>query len=206
MPINDLLYRGNSGMFSDLVYRGNPGEITPVNDNGLTEKLLGSGVAVSPEESASFFKDNDLRWGETLRGDDSPNKLPTIYINDKKFEAATGKKVTPEIRKKYVLSESLHNLKDVDPERYNRLREAATSNKDYMKWAEDSYRRALSEGEGRSFKDWHDHSRFDQIIGGYLFAKDPDFPTMKGWDREVLPFGTPFKKELEKLRLELNIK
>jgi len=181
-------------------------QITP----SLKEKLLESVAVASDEESEKEFNDADFRWMETKIGEDSPNKKPTVFINKKKFEEAFGEPLTQDQINKYILADSLHNLKNVSPETYKSLYDAA-QNPEYLDWANQSYRyvtdpQNMGENvEKRPFQDWHDTSRFDQVVGGYLFGGDPDFPTMKEWNRDM-PYGKQFKEELEKLRMQFGIK
>lgn len=168
---------------------------------GLRQRLLSS-VNLASDSSTEFAPD-DFRWGET-KFDDDPEK-PTVYINHQKFQDAGASGYEG----KALLGESLHNLKNVDPVRYRRLQRAAADSPEYMKWAKESYRLSKQEAEDRgepeerSFADWHSQSRFDQVIGGYLFAQDPSMPTMANWSRKDLPFGEAFTKELDELEKAL---
>ena len=58
--------------------------------------------------------------------------------------------------------------------------------------------------EQRPFEEWYPKSRFDQVMGGYLFGGDPDIPSMKTWNRD-LPYGDEFITELEILRKDLGL-
>jgi hypothetical protein len=160
-------------------------------------------------ESDDEFSATDFRWAETKQGEDradqSDNKAE-VYINHKAFEASG---VSPEYIDKMMLAESLHNLKTVDPERYKRLKDAALSSPEYIDWMNQSYSMAIydpDQKEDRGLSEWHDKSRFDQIIGGYLFAEDKDIPTMKNWRRDDLPWGKGFESELKKLANSLGMK
>ncbi|MDK1039265.1 MAG: hypothetical protein QGD91_10185, partial [Actinomycetota bacterium] len=163
----------------------------PRPESSLRERLLSS-VNIASDPSTEFEPD-DFRWGETKF--EEAEDRPTVYINHAKFQAAGASGYED----KMFLAESLHNLKNVDPERYKRLQKAAGQSHEYMKWAKDSYKLAKKEGEKRSFEDWHSESRFDQVIGGYLFAQDPSMPSMADWSREESPFGDEFRKELDDL-------
>lgn len=182
-----------------------PGGISanPVERQGnLKQRLLSSVRQVDdPEE----FAENDFRWAESKggedRGDQADEKME-IYINRAKFEAAGASNY----EEKVILGESLHNLKNIEPERWQRMEDAALGDESYRRWAEESYQRALTEGEMRPFAEWHRHSRFDQIIGGYLFAGDEALPTMRDWRREDLPWGKPLEGELKKLAKDLDMK
>jgi hypothetical protein len=183
----------------------------------LVQRLLGSINIASDEEIEEEFSPNDFRWGETKMGDDSPSDKPTVYINKKKFAEELGQEeLTEEQINKYILGESLHNLKGVDPERYDRLYRSAMGSPKYRQWLKDSYKHSLKRGtnygdlpeyvETRPIDQWHKESRFDQILGGYIDAGDPDYPTLKNWSRD-LPFGSPqpitgrnrFREELDDL-------
>ena len=163
----------------------------PRPESSLKERLLSS-VNIASDSSTEFEPD-DFRWGETKF--EEAEDRPTVYINHAKFQAAGAEGYED----KMLLGESLHNLKNVDPERYNRLKKAAAQSHEYMKWAKESYKLSKEEGEKRSFEDWHNFSRFDQVVGGYLFAQDPSMPSMADWNREELPFGDEFRKELADL-------
>jgi hypothetical protein len=159
---------------------------------------------VADHEAAwQFNGSDDARWAETQRGEDSPTGKSRIYINEAKFEAAGVKGH----REQLLLGEGLHLLKDVDPPRFQHLLDTAKSEPEVMSWFKDSYTRAQGEGEKRPFEKWLKHSRFDQVVGGYMFGgKDSPMPTMRNWDREKLPFGTKFRAELESLKNELGVK
>lgn len=176
----------------------------------LKEKLMQSAYLATPEESALEFAEGDFRWGETKKGEDSPRDKPVVYINYDKFKEGLGQEeLTPAQVEKYHLGETLHNLKDVEPETYERLMESALDSPEYRKWMEDSYQYALNDPsyeETRDINEWHRESRFDQVIGGYLGAGDEDYPTLKDWSRDMPGFsGDKFRKELEKLRTRLDM-
>ena len=176
----------------------------------LKEKLMQSAYLATPEESALEFAEGDFRWGETKKGEDSPRDKPVVYINYDKFKEGLGQEeLTPAQVEKYHLGETLHNLKDVEPETYERLMESALDSPEYRKWMEDSYQYALNDPsykETRDINEWHRESRFDQVIGGYLGAGDEDYPTLKDWSRDMPGYsGDKFRKELEKLRTRLDM-
>ena len=173
----------------------------------LLARLFESATLSSPEESKLFFEDRPSIWGETLKGEDSPTGEPIVHINEKKFKEALGQsELTPQQIQKYFLGETLHNLKDVEPETYNSLLEAALSNPAYRQWMKDSFELVKEqEGEKRDISDWHRVSRFDQIIGGYLFAGDPDYPTLKGWKKTHPGFQGEFGNQLEILAQRLGL-
>ena len=165
----------------------------------LRSRLLHGVDVVSRGDTGDYFDDDDRRWGETEGREDSPTGRDRILINDAKYEAegATG------YRDRAVTGESLHRLRTVAPEQYGRLRDAAESSPETMRWARESYEKARGEGEDRSFNDWWERSRFDQVVGGYLFAGDESMPTMSDWDRNELPYGEEFRAELDKLDVDL---
>ena len=164
-------------------------------------RLLSKATVATPEESAEFFKGSD-KWGETLTGTDSPTGKPIIYINDGMF-AKYGAPLTPEGREKAALSESIHLMKDEYPEEYNDLLNRAKKDPEMSQWFKDSYARESEgppgTGETRPFNKWLRNSRFDQVIGGYMFGGDPTFPTMKNWNRDKLPFGS-LREDFEGMR------
>jgi len=150
------------------------------------------------EESAAEFEDNDFRWAETKMGGDSPTGIPKIYINHQKF------KDNPDTRENYVqemlIGEGLHLIKEIDPERAERLYTTAVNDPDVLGWLKESYRYEQNRG-------WVKHSRLDQIIGGYLLGgKNSSVPTMQSWPTERLPYGTKFKAEVESLKKDLGLK
>lgn len=163
----------------------------------IRTKLL-SGVEVGTLEEGH---------SETLRGDDSPIDKPMILINESLYKGAA--------RDKMIAAESIHLWKDVDPKSHKKLLDTAIADPEYMAWTQRSYdyltgkipnpdtgRFDIPEDklERRDFDDWHTISRFDQVIGGYIYAQDPDLPTMKNWDRYNLPIGTDLRAGLESFR------
>lgn len=166
----------------------------------LKERLLGS---VRVVRGSKEFAEGDFRWAESKSGEDRTNrsdKKMEVYINRQKFDDAGASNYED----KMILGESLHNLKNIDSDRYNRMENVALSDPDYLEWAQESYRRSVDEGERRPFHNWHRTSRFDQVIGGYLFAGDKDIPTMKNWNRDDLPWGEGLLKELKLLESDLS--
>ena len=140
---------------------------------------------------------------------DSPTGKPIIYINDSLYKGRA--------KDKMIAAESIHLLKLVDPERHKRMMDTALADPQYMEWANRSYEYLqgnipnpatglfdLDERykEERDFDLWHNTSWFDQVIGGYIYAQDPDLPTMKNWDRYSLPIGNELRAELEDFREE----
>jgi len=159
------------------------------------QDLLSKATVASPEESAKFFNENDFRWSETVQGGDSPTGEPIIYINDKKFRDAGIKNY----RDKAALSESIHLMKNYYPEQYNALLGSAMQEPEVANWLQESYKYSVNEGEKRPFEDWLRQSRFDQVLGGYIFAQDPAFPTMSNWRRDKLPFGKAIPQAAQQL-------
>ena len=166
------------------------------------------------EEMAEEFKNNDFRWGETKLGDDSPTGRPKIYINHNKFknDPNTGKNYEREM----LIGEGIHLLKDIDPERADRLYKTAISDPGVLRWLKDSYAREVTNNNSipneqkRSFENYVKVSRLDQIIGHYLLAnKNASVPTNRQWPIERLVergfYGTKFKDELDRLKTDLEL-
>ena len=143
-------------------------------------------------------------WAETYTGEDSPIGRDMIAINDRKFiESGAG----PRYREKMIAFESLHRLKDKAPAMHKDLFETAMKDPKYRQWARESYEwEKENRGETRPFAKWHRVSRFDQVVSGYIFAGDPDIPSMKNWKREDLPIGRQLRSKLEKLRHQFDDK
>ena len=163
---------------------------------------LQAGVEVATDdENQEFFgrPGNEGHWGETQNASDSETGNSRILINHQKFKDNGVDGET--YRKKAITSESIHLLKEKDPERYQRLYQAAAENPDVQAWARNSYENHRGDDD-RSFEDWYNTSRFDQIIGGYIQAGDKDFPTMKEWSRDMPQFNGKFKEELDSLAAE----
>ena len=161
-------------------------------------------VVANHEENSMEFKDDDFRWAETKLGEDSPTGKPRIYVNHKKFmENKAGRNYLDEM----LLGEGLHLIKEIDPERAEKLYEAAVNDPETLQWLRESYKYETNRGEKRKFVPWVKNSRLDQIIGGYfLGGNKSSVPTMKDWPTERLPYGTIFKQELEKLKKDLDLK
>ena len=146
---------------------------------------------------------------ETQTGEDSPTGKPIVYINDKIYR-------TPAVQERMIAAESIHLLKHVDPERFKDLMDTAKNDPVYMAGAEHSYKVVTGEEadehgikrtenlEERDFAPWHRSSRFDQFIGGYINAGDPEIPTMRGWNRETMRMGPELRSKLEAFRQEFN--
>lgn len=171
--------------------------------NELRARLLDGVAIATPEESAAFFEQYQHDgWAEVLTGDDSPTGEPIILVNDAKFEEA-GAPVG--YREAMVLGETLHLLKDRDPMRYARIREVAEADQNFMDWAHESYEYEQAQGEQREFDPWFEHSRFDQMIGGYIFAGHPAMPSLSDWKRSELPYGPALSVELDQLAADMGV-
>jgi len=177
-----------------------------VDRKSLRQRLLDSVDVMSPEVSSAFFDRNDARWGETKFQDNWRTfSRPKVYINDKKFKNYD---VSPAYRDKMIFGESLHNLKYMEPQLFDRLEKAALSDPVYLENARDAYQRDKKDNrteEDDTFESWHRRSRFDQVIGGFLQAQDPDIPTMKNWYRDSAMFGEPLRKELQQFERDLGL-
>ena len=107
------------------------------------------------------------------------------------------------------MAETMHNLEDVDPEIYQKLWDAATGSEAYMDWAANSYEwDQKNNNERRPFDKYLKTSRFDQTLGGYLYAGDPDFPTLQPWSRTEMPGyaeSPEFTRLLNELATQLGI-
>lgn len=173
-----------------------------VDRKPLRQRLLDSVDVMSPEVSSAFFNPNDpgASWGETKFHDNWQwFSRPKVYINDKKFKNYD---VSPAYRDKMIFGESLHNLKYMEPQLFDRLEKAALSDPVYLENARDAYQRDKKDNrteEDDTFQSWHRRSRFDQVIGGFLQAGDADIPTMKDWSRDDRMFGEALRKELQQL-------
>mgnify|MGYP005997853117 CR=1 FL=1 len=160
-------------------------------------------AVVSPEEAQQEFGEEDFRWAETKTGYDSPTGKPQIYINDAKFKRFNA---GPNYRNEMLIGEGLHLIKEIDPERAERLYQSAVTDPSTLGWLKESYKREAERGEKRPFDKWVKHSRLDQIIGGYLLGGNKSsVPTMRDWPTERLPYGKQFKIELEKLKADLGL-
>ena len=170
-----------------------------MSELGLFERLLRD-VEIRP------YSDGH---SETAYGDDSPTGNPINYINNDLY--------TGSAKKKMMKAEALHLLKVKEPELHSQLMDAALSDPKYMAAAKHSYDvvRGIKPDENgdyvpkdqrekRDFDQWHSVSRFDQVIGGYILAQDPDFPTMKNWNRDTIQMGPDLRGKLEMIRQEFN--
>tara|TARA_R100001510_G_C7559104_1_gene139828 strand:- start:112 stop:675 length:564 start_codon:yes stop_codon:yes gene_type:complete len=166
------------------------------------------------EEMAEEFKEDDFRWGETKIGDDSPTGKTKIYINHDKFknDPNTGK----DYEREMLIGEGIHLLKEIDPERADRLYKIAISDPGVLRWLKDSYAREVTNNNNipneqkRSFENYVRVSRLDQIVGHYLLAdKNASVPTNRQWPTQRLVerglYGTKFKDELDRLKSDLEL-
>ena len=161
-------------------------------------------ATVPREETESEFADDDFRWAETQRGDDSPTGKPRILINHKAF--AKNPDTGPDYEKEMLIGEGLHLIKERDPPRAERLYQSAVNDPAVLGWLKESFVREQNRGEKRPFESWVKHSRLDQIIGGFLLGgENSSVPTMKAWPTARLPYGTDFKQELETLKTDLGL-
>ena len=166
---------------------------------GLFERLL-EGVDIQPYSEGH---------SETKYGDDSPTGEPIIYVNDDLYKGNAKTKMTK--------AESLHLLKLKEPELYQSLMDEALNDPEYMASARHSFDvvRGLKPDENgnivpeekretRPFEQWHTVSHFDQVLGGYILAQDPDFPTMKNFNRDEMSLGPGLREKFETIRQEFN--
>ncbi len=170
-----------------------------MSELGLFERLL-KDVEIRPYSEGH---------SETKYGDDSPTGKPIIYVNDDLYKGPA--------KKKMMKAESLHLLRLKEPELHKSLMDSALNDPVYMAAARHSYdvvtgKKPDENGdyvpeekrEKRPFDKWHNVSRFDQVIGGYILAQDPDFPTMKNWNRDTMRMGPELRRKLEAVRQEFN--
>ena len=199
--LKDYLTVGSNTVRTGLLTSGGVDEedAVPASNRGLFERLL-KDVEIRP------YSDGH---SETAYGDDSPTGSPIIYINDDLYKGDAKKKMTR--------TEALHLLKIKEPKLHQQLMDAAMNDPAYMASARHSYdvvtgKKPDENGvyvpenrrEQRPFDKWHNVSRFDQVIGGYILAQDPDFPTMKNWDRGKMQMGPELRRMLEAIRQEFN--
>ena len=156
---------------------------------------------------------NSTEYGgsETLMPEDAPDGIATIFINPEVYPEGSV------ARDKIIRSEALHSLKEKEPKMHKDLIETALRDRSYMDSANHSFdvvRGLIPDEEGnyvpygkreeRWFDEWHNISRFDQVMGGYILAGDPDIPTMKNWDRKKMAMGPELRSKLEGLAREFN--
>mgnify|MGYP003634536977 CR=1 FL=1 len=161
----------------------------------LREKLLSSLQRASSAEEKEFFKTHPY-YGEVTGG--------KVFINEDKLrqEGSSGDFV-----EEMLLGESLHKLKEVSPEDYLRLKEAAANDPVVEQWKQDSYKHQIQTDPDYKvdIDTWWDESRLDQVIAGYLLGgPDASLHTVRDWDKESLPFGTVFREELENFESKLD--
>jgi len=161
---------------------------------------MGGVTRASPKEETELFKAHPY-YGE-VKG----NKF---YVNEARLrkEGSTGDFVSD-----MQLGESLHNLPKTAPEWHSRLQKAAADDPAVQQWKRKSWDYVTGktpDGRGQKIPEnqrikhgdieaWWNESRFDQVVGGFLLGRpDANLSTMRGWDREKLPFGTKFRRELE---------
>jgi len=166
----------------------------------LLQRILQNIVRASPEEERELSETKgyentpkNKRYGE-VKG----NKV-YIFEDRLREDGSTGNFVED-----MFFGEALHRLKDTAPEWYDRLYSAANEDPEVMKWKEDAYQREVADGyKGTREQHWNE-SRFDQVVGGFLLGRpDANVHTMRGWDRNTLPYGTHLRKELEAFEKEL---
>ena len=176
-------------------------EGSEVKAEPLLQRILQNIVRASPEEERELSETKgyentpkNKRYGE-VKG----NKV-YIFEDRLREDGSTGNYVND-----MFFGEALHRLKDTAPEWYDRLYSAANKDPEVMKWKEEAYQRAIDKGEYKGTREQHwNESRFDQIVGGFLLGRpDANVHTMRGWDRNTLPYGTHLRKELEAFEKEL---
>ena len=166
----------------------------------LRELILSGVTRANPQQEAEFNKTHPY-FGEVI-GD-------TAYINEQKLREGGS---TGDVVGDMFFGEALHNLDKTSPYWHNRLKEAAENDPEVMRWRDDSYdfvsrkpHNPHLEGELRTKEDWWNESRFDQVVGGYLLGgRDANIHTMRGWDRNKMPFGTTFRGVLEEFEQALD--
>ena len=180
---------------------GSRSSSTPPPPPTLLEKVMRSVTRASPEKEVKLFVDEaHPHYGET-RGSE-------FYVNEARLrkEGSTGDFVSD-----MQLGESLHRLRDTAPEWHSRLQKAAADDPAVQQWKRRSYDYVTGKApdekgryipkdqrEERPIEQWWDVSRCDQVVGGFLLGgPNANLSTMRGWDREKLPFGTKFRRELE---------
>jgi hypothetical protein len=177
------------------------GEAESTSD--LISSLLSNVTRATPEQEREYWQNplEDFRWGETT--DDN-----IVYLNTAKHEAEGSDEGW---ERDMFLGESLHRLNQVSPEWYNRLYQAAENDEDVQRWKQHSYDVSTGKApdengnyvseekrERRPIEDWWRVSRFDQLVGGWILGGEgARSKTMRNWNRDRLPYGTSFRKELE---------
>jgi len=170
-------------------------------DDELISKILNlvKTRKASPEENKEMFKDGarDFRWGETR-----DNKY---YINHEKFKTVNP---GPDYENEMLFGEALHNLKEIAPERYERIYASAINDPAMKRRLEDA--QVFEDQQHRTFDEYVRNTRLDQVIGGYLMeGPTSNVPTVRyGWEKETDIYGSkqsPFRMELERLATDLNM-
>ena len=151
-------------------------------NSSLKEQLLQGVERASPEEEQEFFKTHPY----------------VAEVQDNKIFIDESKVAADRVEDLYSM-ESIHALKNINPEVYNKLYEAAQKDPQVMQWKKESYQHSVEKlNEKRNIEDWWNTSRFDQVIMGYVY------PEFKGWDVNKLPYGTTFRSEMDNFKKEYN--
>jgi len=205
------------------------------NQPSLKERLANSVEVMSEPASRAYFDKgrDDQRWGETVSGDNyQTHAKPKVYLNTAKWEA---NKAGEGWRDKAILGETIHQLKNIEPQMYTRLEDAALEHQPYVDNAKNAFfegaRKKQTQWDGSLaelkkfmdnpdfvnspvFKEWHRRSRFDQVLGGYLQGGDPAIPTMRGdfeggWNKDSrnseMFASDKFGNELKRLAAALGL-
>ena len=117
------------------------------------------------------------------------------------------------------LGEAMHRLNESAPELYERLRNAAENDPKIQEWKQNSFKvvtgrmpdetgKVIPEErrETRDIDKWWRESRFDQVLGGYVFGgPDANLHTLRseGWSKNSPKWGSVFRKEAEAFRQSL---
>ena len=179
--------------------------------SALKQRILEGYQRAAPEEEQELFSTTHKdKWGE-VKGKD-------IYINEDRFKKEGA---TEGYLEDMFFGEALHGLKDSVPEWYDRLHSAseqdlADPNSPFSQWRNNSFSVVTGEApdeygaiktenlEKRDMNKWWDVSRFDQLVGGYLFGGEgANQPTMRSWNPDAMPYGPNFRKELEAFKQAL---
>ena len=151
-------------------------------NSSLKEQLLQGVERASPEEEQEFFKTHPY----------------VAEVQDNKIFIDESKVAADRVEDLYSM-ESIHALKNINPEVYNKLYEAAQKDPQVMQWKKESYQHSVEKlGEKRNIEDWWNTSLFDPVIMGYVY------PEFKGWDVNELPYGTTFRNAMDNFKKEYN--